>query len=122
HSTARSQARREGEPYRRSWLLDDPIYNVTLGRAHLGDLIDQFDGSYIMAIAAYNAGASRPTRWMREYGDPRAGEIDPIDFIESIPFSETRNYVQRVLENTQVYRFRLAGQPTEITLTRDLSR
>ena len=122
HSTARSQARREGEPYRRSWLLDDPVYNVTLGRAHLGDLIDQFDGSYIMAIAAYNAGASRPTRWMREYGDPRAGEIDPIDFIESIPFSETRNYVQRVLENTQVYRFRLAGQPTEITLTRDLSR
>ncbi|WP_293611087.1 lytic transglycosylase domain-containing protein [Ponticaulis sp.] len=122
NSTARSQARREGVSYRQSWLLDDPQYNVTLGRAHLSDLIDQFDGSYIMAIAAYNAGASRPTRWMSEYGDPRRGEIDPIDFIESIPFSETRNYVQRVLENTQVYRYRLANEPTNIGLTDDLNR
>ena len=120
--TAREQARREGEPYRRSWLLDDPEYNVTLGRAHLGDLIDRFDGSYILAIAGYNAGASRPARWITEYGDPRRGEIDPIDFIESIPFSETRNYVQRVLENTQVYRSRLNGGSAPLRLDEDLSR
>ena len=120
--TASAQARREGKDYRRSWLVDDPEYNAELGRAHLSDLIDQFNGSYIMAIAAYNAGASRPKRWMTEYGDPRKGEIDPIDFIESIPFSETRNYVQRVLENTQVYRHRLAGQPVPIGLKDDLVR
>lgn len=122
NSTARMQARSEGVSYRRSWLLDDPIYNVTLGRAHLSDLIEQFDGSYILAIAAYNAGASRPRRWVQEYGDPRRGEIDPIDFIESIPFSETRNYVQRVLENTQVYRHVLARRPVSIELERDLKR
>ncbi len=122
NGTARLQARREGVSYKRSWLLDDPEYNVKLGRAHLSDLIERFDGSYILAIAAYNAGASRPTQWVKDYGDPRRGEIDPIDFIESIPFSETRNYVQRVLENTQVYRHRLSGQPEQIRLEADLSR
>ncbi len=120
--TARAQARRENVSYRQSWLLDDPEYNVTLGRSYLGDMIDRFDGSYIMAIAAYNAGPSRPARWIEEYGDPRRGEIDPIDWIESIPFSETRNYVQRVLENTQVYRYMLAGGPAPLELTSDLSR
>ena len=122
NSTAAMQARREGVPYRWSWLLDDPEYNVSLGRAHLSDLIEEFDGSYILAIAAYNAGASRPRQWIRDYGDPRKGEIDPIDFIESIPFSETRNYVQRVLENTGVYRQRLSGQTTAIRLEEDLNR
>ncbi len=122
NSTAALQARRDGVPYRRTWLLDDPEYNARLGRSHLSDLIDQFDGSYILAIAGYNAGASRPKQWIEDYGDPRKGEIDPIDFIESIPFSETRNYVQRVLENTQVYRHRLSGQPTPIRLSEDLHR
>lgn len=122
NSTASMQARREGLPFRKSWLLDDPEYNVKLGRAHLSDLIDQFDGSYILAIAGYNAGASRPAQWIKDYGDPRKGEIDPIDFIESIPFSETRNYVMRVLENTGVYRQRLAGQSAPIRLQEDLMR
>ena len=121
-STARQQSRREGLPYRWSWLLDDPQYNVTLGRGYLGDMIDRFDGSYIMAMAAYNAGPSRPARWVTEYGDPRKGEIDPIDWIESIPFSETRSYVQRVMENVQVYRSRLAGGSSPLQLTSDLSR
>lgn len=121
-STASMQARREGMPFRRSWLLDDPEYNAKLGRAHLSDLIDDFNGSYILAIAGYNAGASRPRQWVKDYGDPRRGEIDPIDFIESIPFSETRNYVQRVLENTQVYRQRLSGQTTRLQLEADLRR
>jgi len=70
----------------------------------------------------YNAGASRPKRWIGEYGDPRRGEVDPVDWVEFIPFSETRNYVQRVLENTQVYRQRLSGEPEEIKLSDDLQR
>ncbi len=121
-STARSTARMVGQPYRTSWLTDDPEYNLTLGRGFLDSLVKRFNGSYIMALAAYNAGPSRPEQWVEDYGDPRTGEIDPIDWIESIPFSETRNYVQRILENTQVYRQRLAGQPTRIQLTRDLRR
>ena len=121
-STAREQARREGLPYRTSWLTDDPGYNMTLGAAHLDDLLSQFNGSYIMTAAAYNAGASRPKKWVNDYGDPRYGEIDPVDWVEFIPFSETRNYVQRVLENVQVYRHRLKGEATEIQITDDLMR
>lgn len=120
--TARLEARRQGLPYRTSWLTDDPGYNMTLGGAHLDTLLRQFNGSYIMTAAAYNAGASRPRRWIGEYGDPRAGEVDPVDWVEFIPFSETRNYVQRVLENTQVYRNRLSGEPEDIRLTDDLQR
>jgi soluble lytic murein transglycosylase len=121
-ATARLEARKRGLPYRKSWLRDDPGYNMTLGGQHLDTLLDQFNGSYIMAAAAYNAGPSRPNKWIKDYGDPRTGAIDPIDWVEFIPFSETRNYVQRVLENTQVYRTRLSGQPEQITLSKDLKR
>jgi soluble lytic murein transglycosylase len=121
-ATAREQARREGLPYRRSWLTDDPGYNMTLGAAHLDDLLDRFNGSYIMTAAAYNAGASRPARWVVDYGDPRKGDIDPVDWVEFIPFSETRNYVQRVLENVQVYRQRLSDVPSQIRISEDLNR
>ncbi len=120
--TAQQEARRQGLPFRTSWLTDDPGYNMTLGGAHLDTLLNKFNGSYIMTAAAYNAGASRPQRWIGEYGDPRAGEIDPVDWVEFIPFSETRNYVQRVLENTQVYRNRLSGEPVDIRLSEDLQR
>ncbi len=121
-ATAREQARREGLPYRRSWLTDDPGYNMTLGAAHLDDLLDRFNGSYVMTAAAYNAGASRPARWVVDYGDPRKGEVDPVDWVEFIPFSETRNYVQRVLENVQVYRQRLSETPSQIRISEDLNR
>ncbi len=121
-STAQSEARRRGLPYRTSWLTDDPGYNMTLGGAHLDTLLDTFNGSYIMTAAAYNAGARRPRQWVGDYGDPRRGEVDPVDWVEMIPFSETRNYVQRVLENTQVYRHRLSGEPEEIRLSEDLER
>ncbi len=120
--TAQAEARSLGLPYRTSWLTDDPGYNMTLGGAHLDTLLNQFNGSYIMTAAAYNAGASRPRRWVEEYGDPRTGAVDPIDWVEFIPFSETRNYVQRVLENTQVYRQRLAQGPVDIQLSSDLHR
>ena len=121
-ATARHEARLRGLPYRKSWLTDDPGYNMTLGGAHLDNLLDQFNGSYIMTAAAYNAGGRRPKAWVQDYGDPRRGEIDPVDWVEFIPFSETRNYVQRVLENIQVYRYRVTGQETDIRLKEDLDR
>ncbi|WP_035617625.1 lytic transglycosylase domain-containing protein [Hyphomonas johnsonii] len=121
-ATAKSEARMSGLPYRTSWLTDDPGYNMTLGGQHLDTLLSRFGGSYIMTAAAYNAGPSRPRQWIQDYGDPRTGQVDPIDWVEFIPFSETRNYVQRVLENTQVYRQRLSGTPVDIQLSEDLKR
>jgi soluble lytic murein transglycosylase len=106
-ATARSTARSIGQPYRFSWLTDDLDYNLTLGMHHLAEVVDDFDGSYVLALAAYNAGSHRARRWIEDYGDPRDPDVDPIDWVESIPFSETRNYVQRVMENLQVYRSRL---------------
>ena len=121
-STAQITARKEGLTYSRSALLDDPVYNMTLGSAHLSHLIDRYDGSLIMTLAAYNAGASRVTRWMDNFGDPRSPAIDPVDWVELIPFSETRNYVQRVLENVQVYRGLLNEAPIPGRLAADLER
>jgi soluble lytic murein transglycosylase len=105
--TARQTARALGEPYRNNWLTDDLQYNLTLGMSHLGEVVEDYDGSYIVALAAYNAGGHRARRWIQDYGDPRDPDVDPIDWVESIPFSETRNYVMRVMENLQVYRTRL---------------
>jgi soluble lytic murein transglycosylase len=90
-------------------LLSDPVYNVQLGAAELGDLIEDYRGSLIMSFAGYNAGRGRVRDWVARFGDPRDPKVDPIDWVERIPFSETRNYVQRVLENLQVYRVRFGG-------------
>jgi soluble lytic murein transglycosylase len=95
---------------------------MTLGSAHLADLVDSFGGSYVLAIVSYNAGSHRAREWIADFGDPRSRSVDVVDWIELIPFAETRNYVQRVTENLQVYRHRLAGQPTPITLEQDLKR
>lgn len=120
--TARAVARQIGVPYRRARLTDDPSYNATLGSAHLSDLLDDFAGSYIMTIAAYNAGAHRVSQWVERYGDPRDPAVDPIDWMENIPFTETRNYVQRVIENVQVYRARLRGQAVDLKIEQDIAR
>lgn len=120
--TAKRTANAYGLPYSKSRLLTDPTYNAQIGITHLGDLLDEFGGSYILTIAAYNAGGGRVNQWIATYGDPRTPGIDPIDWVEQIPFSETRNYVQRVLENTQVYRARLAGGPVNVKLIQDLHR
>lgn len=101
--------------------LDDPNYNVRLGSAYLGDLIDGFEGSYILSLAAYNAGPSRARRWIKDYGDPRDPQVDVVDWIEMIPFTETRNYVQRVMESVAIYRRRL-GKTSGPTLEADLKR
>jgi hypothetical protein len=103
-------------------MLDDPDYNMRLGAGFLGDLVSDFDGSYIMAAAAYNAGPSRPPQWVAACGDPRSAATDPVDYIECIPIGETRNYVMRVLENAQVYRARLNGGRAPLTLMADLKR
>jgi soluble lytic murein transglycosylase len=102
-------------------LLSDMVYNVQFGAAELGDLIRDYRGSYIMTFAAYNAGRGRLKEWIGRFGDPRDPKVDPIDWVERIPFSETRNYVQRVLENVQVYRIRFGGSP-RLLIEADLRR
>ena len=101
--------------------LTDPDYNVTLGAAHLGRLVENWNGSYILAIASYNAGPGNVKKWIDAFGDPRDGKVDPVDWVERIPFTETRNYVQRVLENLQVYRSKLANQQS-VLIVKDLQR
>jgi soluble lytic murein transglycosylase len=121
-ATARQMARSLRLRYSRRRLLRDPDYNARLGTAYVARMLKEFKGSYPLAIAAYNAGPRRAGAWIREYGDPRDGDVDAIDWVESIPFTETRNYVQRVLEGVQVYRQRLAGAPVKSRLRQDLVR
>jgi len=120
-STAKILAKKAGVRYRET-MLDDADYNMRLGSAYLGSLVGQFDGSYIMAAAAYNAGPNRPAQWMAACGDPRSASVDAVDYIECIPIGETRNYVMRVLENVQVYRARLNGGKAPLVLPSDLKR
>jgi soluble lytic murein transglycosylase len=120
-TTAVIVARRAGMSYS-AGMLDDPDYNMRLGSSFLGQLVNQFSGSYVMAVAAYNAGPGRPNQWISWCGDPRGASTDPVDFIECIPFSETRNYVMRVMEGMQVYRAKLNGGSAPITLASDLQR
>jgi soluble lytic murein transglycosylase len=118
-ATAQAVASRLGLGY---GDLFDASYNMMVGSAFLGQLVSQFDGSYVMAAAAYNAGPGRPPQWAATCGDPRSAGVDPVNFIECIPFDETRNYVMRVLEATQVYRARLHGGTAPDTLADDLKR
>lgn len=118
-ATAHRTAKDIGLPWNQA-RLKDPAYNATLGSAHLKGLLADWNGSYILTIASYNAGKSKVAEWVRRFGDPRDPRVDPIDWIESIPYGETRGYVQKVLENLQVYRTRLNGTP--LAITRDLKR
>jgi len=109
--------------YTKSKLTEDPKYNVILGSAYLDKLLSNYNGSYILSLAAYNAGESRVSRWIKKYGDPRKDDITSEDWIELIPFKETRNYVQRVMENIQVYEFIENDLlPVEYTLNLNLNR
>ncbi|MET0271914.1 MAG: lytic transglycosylase domain-containing protein, partial [Phenylobacterium sp.] len=120
-TTASVVARRMGVGYAPG-MLDEPEYNMRLGSSFLGQLVNQFSGSYVMAVAGYNAGPGRPVQWSGFCGDPRGGTTDPLDFIECIPFSETRNYVMRVMEGMQMYRAKQHGGSVPITLSQDLKR
>jgi soluble lytic murein transglycosylase len=119
--TASGLARSLGISYSAS-QLDDPSYNVRLGSAYLDSIINNFGGSYPMAAAAYNAGPGRLPQWTAYCGDPRGSQTDPIDFIECIPFSETRNYVMRLMETMEVYRAKMNGGHAALTLSQDLKR
>ncbi|WEX87647.1 lytic transglycosylase domain-containing protein [Sinorhizobium garamanticum] len=112
--TAKGIASRFGLAYSKDRLTTDAGYNATLGAHYLGEQINSFGGSYILTFIAYNAGPGRVPEWLERYGDPRGKPIDDVvDWIERIPFQETRNYVQRVMENYQVYKARL-GEPADI--------
>lgn len=102
-------------------LVSDTSYNAMIGSAYIGDRKEEFDGSYVLTLAGYNAGPGRARQWIRRFGDPRTKEVDPIDWIEMIPFEETRDYVKKVLSNVQMYRARL-GEPTPMRLLSDLKR
>jgi soluble lytic murein transglycosylase len=121
-TTAASVAKSLNLPFSPQKLTTDPAYNLALGRAHLGDLLDDFNGSYVLVLCAYNAGPSRARQWVRLYGHPADPSIDPVDWIEMIPFNETRNYVQRVLENLRVYRQRLASSEIASNAGRTINR
>jgi len=108
--TARDVAGRLNVPFIQDRLTRDPAYNVQLGSQYLTEMLQRFGGSYEIALAAYNAGPNRVARWLESMGDPRTSKIDMVDWIESIPFRETRDYVQRIMEGTAVYRDRLNGQ------------
>jgi soluble lytic murein transglycosylase len=121
-STARHVASQHKVKFELRKLTADPAYNVMLGAAFLSRLISSYNGSYVMAVAAYNAGPGRVREWVKDFGDPRRIGVDPIDWVERIPFTETRNYVQRVLEGLQLYRCRFEDAKTRVLLVNDLHR
>jgi soluble lytic murein transglycosylase len=104
-ATARAMARELGEPSLATRLFE-PLANMRLGTAYLAKRLEDFDRAVPLALAAYNAGAHRVRQWLNVNGDPRIGETDPIDWIELIPFNETRNYVMRVIESQTIYQAR----------------
>lgn len=118
---ARYVCKRHGATYDLARLKNDSSYNATLGAAELGGLLEDYRGSYIMTFAAYNAGRGSVKKWIDRYGDPRDPKVDAVDWVELIPFSETRNYVQRIMENLQVYRARFGGG-TRLQIEADLRR
>jgi len=112
--TAKLVAKQAKLPYSKSRLKSDPDYNIKLGSYYLAGLLEEYEGSYPFALSGYNAGPKRVRYWKKINGDPQKGKIDYVNWIELIKFKETRNYVQRVLENINVYRFMLTGKPIKI--------
>ena len=121
-STAKETAKKNKIKFSKDKLFE-PSYNITLGSAYISKLVDRFDGSYILSIASYNAGPGRVRQWQDSFGTPNKDVREAIDWIERIPYNETRNYVQHVLENVQVYRYLLAGKkPSTVMISEDLIR
>jgi soluble lytic murein transglycosylase len=118
---AQDTAKRYKAPYNKGRLLSDPVYNMQMGAAELSMLLSSYNGSYMMTFAGYNAGRGRVRQWVAAYGDPRDPKVDPVDWAERIPIAETRNYVQRIMENLQVYRARFGGG-SKLLIEADLKR
>jgi len=107
----RDTAKRFGVSYDWKRLVSDPVYNTQMGAAEISALLKDYRGSFVLTFAGYNAGRGRVEQWVAQHGDPRNPKIDAVDWVERIPFAETRNYVQRVMENLMVYRGRF-GEST----------
>lgn len=120
--TAQQVAGSLGIEYSERRLVSDPMYNARLGTTYLAKMLRNYGGSYVLAAAAYNAGPGRVSQWIQDFGDPRRPEVDTLLWIESIPFTETRNYVMRVLEALHVYRARLNGRTQPVRLVADINR
>ena len=118
--TAQLMADETGLAYDVDKLTSDPAYNVAKGAAYLRVLIDEFGPSVAMVAAGYNAGPGRPRRWATEFGDPRNAGTDVIDWVETIPFTETRTYVMRVVESLVIYRAKLKGEVGPVRVTAEL--
>jgi soluble lytic murein transglycosylase len=110
----RDTAKRFGVEYDWDRMVSDPVYNTQMGAAEISALLSEYKGSYLMTFAGYNAGRGRVRDWIKAYGDPRDPNVDPVDWAERIPFAETRNYVQRVMENLLVYQHRFDGRTPAI--------
>jgi len=110
----RDTAQRFGVAYDWKRLVSDPVYNTQMGAAEISALFKEYNGSYIMTFAGYNAGRGRVQQWVTKHGDPRNPKIDAVDWVERISLAETRNYVQRVMENLQVYAARLGASVTAV--------
>lgn len=118
-AAGRTIARRLGIKFDPKRLLNDPAYNVQMGSAEIADLVNAYDGNHVLAFVGYNAGRGRVKEWTARYGDPRNPDVDVVDWVERIPFTETRTYVQRVMENLQVYRSHFSG-PARLTIEADM--
>ena len=118
--TAQATARTLGLDYKEAWLTSDPAYNVTLGAAHLAELVAEFGPSIPLIASGYNAGPRRPREWLSAFGDIRAG-ADPVDWVETIPFAETRTYVMRVTEGVVIYRAKLKGVAGPVKVLAELT-
>jgi soluble lytic murein transglycosylase len=119
-SAAKGSAKAAGLRYRPGDLLIDPGYNIQLGMVQFAGVYARAEGSLVLAIASYNAGPGNVRKWLTANGDPRDGKVDVLDWVEQIPFGETRNYVERVIENMEVYKNRLAGRDMPLAVMADL--
>ncbi|WP_431297846.1 lytic transglycosylase domain-containing protein [Tabrizicola sp. BL-A-41-H6] len=118
--TAKHMADKLGKPFEAGRLFSDPAYNVAMGAAYLAEMADEFGPSVALIASGYNAGPGRPRRWITEFGDPRRPDVDIVDWVETIPFTETRTYVMRVVEGVVIYRAKLKGQAGPVRITSEL--
>lgn len=118
--TAKLVARELGIDYVPGKLLSDPAYNVTIGSAYLSHMVESFGPSIALIASGYNAGPNRPRKWIAEFGDPRRPDVDVVDWVETIPFAETRTYVMRVVEGVVIYRAKLKGVAGAVRITSEL--
>lgn len=118
--TAKLMAKKLGKPYEVGKLVSDPAYNVAMGAAYLAEMADEFGPSIALIASGYNAGPGRPRRWIGEFGDPRNPDVDVVDWVEMIPFTETRTYVMRVAEGVVIYRAKLKGTAGPVRITEEL--